>query len=123
MRVHEILTEARSCAWQAINAAMVETYWEVGRVIVEEEQAGEGRAEYGERIVDGLSERLQSEFGKGFDRSNLFHMRSFYLTFPKIDALRRELSWTHYRTLLRVDHREATSRATRSTCTTCTPRS
>ena len=52
---------------------MVEAYWEVGRVIVEEEQAGKGRAEYGKRIVEGLSERLQSEFGKGFGRSNLFH--------------------------------------------------
>ena len=107
VRVHEILTEARSRAWQAVNAAMVEAYWEVGRVIVEEEQAGKGRAEYGKRIVDGLSERLQSKFGKGFDRSNLFHMRAFFLAYPKVDAVRRQLSWTHYRLLLRVGDSQA----------------
>jgi predicted nuclease of restriction endonuclease-like (RecB) superfamily len=108
-QVREILSEARGRAWQAVNAAMVEAYWEIGRAIVEEEQAGKERADYGKRLVEGLSERLKAEFGRGFDRSNLFHMRAFYLAYPKVDALRRQLSWTHYRLLLRVDNPEARS--------------
>ena len=86
---------------------MVEAYWEIGRVIVEEEQAGKGRADYGKRILDGLSARLTAEFGKGFDPSNLRNMRAFFLTYQIRDALRHELSWTHYRLLLRVDDRDA----------------
>src|SRR4051794_40207983 len=76
-QVREILAAARDRAWQAVNTAMVEAYWEVGRVIVEEEQAGKGRADYGKRVVEGLAGRLRAEFGKGYDRSNLFHMRAF----------------------------------------------
>jgi predicted nuclease of restriction endonuclease-like (RecB) superfamily len=86
---------------------MVVAYWEVGRVIVEEEQRGAARAEYGKQLIEGLSARLTTEFGRGFDRSNLWNMRAFYLSFPKLDALRRELSWTHYRLLLRVEKSEA----------------
>jgi hypothetical protein len=89
-QVREILAAARNRAWQAVNTVMIEAYWEVGRVIVEEEQAGRERADYGKRVVDGLSERLREEFGKGYDRSNLFHMRAFFLTYPKVDALRRQ---------------------------------
>ena len=106
-RVQQILTAARDRAWQAVNTAMVEAYWEIGRVIVEEEQAGKGRADYGKRILDGLSARLTAEFGKGFDPSNLRNMRAFFLTYQIRDALRHELSWTHYRLLLRVDDRDA----------------
>jgi hypothetical protein len=106
-QVREILAAARERAWQAVNTVMVDAYWEVGRVIVEEEQAGKGRADYGKRIVEGLSDRLRAEFGKGYDRSNLFHMRAFFLAYPKVDALRRQLSWTHYRLLLRVDKPDA----------------
>jgi predicted nuclease of restriction endonuclease-like (RecB) superfamily len=106
-QVHEILTAARDRAWQAVNAAMVGAYWEVGRVIVEDEQAGKGRADYGRRVLEGLARRLQVEFGKGFDPSNLRNMRSFFLTYPIRDALRHDLSWTHYRLLLRVDNPDA----------------
>jgi predicted nuclease of restriction endonuclease-like (RecB) superfamily len=106
-RVQQILTAARDRAWQSVNTAMVEAYWEIGRVIVEEEQAGKGRADYGKRILDGLSARLTAEFGKGFDPSNLRNMRAFFLTYQIRDALRHELSWTHYRLLLRVDDRDA----------------
>jgi predicted nuclease of restriction endonuclease-like (RecB) superfamily len=106
-RILLVLTKARSQAWQAVNWAMVAAYWEVGRIIVEEEQRGGTRAEYGAQLIQGLSRRLSAEYGKGFDRSNLWHMRSFYLAFPILDALRRELSWTHYRLLLRVDKPEA----------------
>jgi predicted nuclease of restriction endonuclease-like (RecB) superfamily len=106
-RVREILEDARRQAHRAINAAMVLAYWEVGRTIVEEEQKGKARADYGKRLIDELSKRLTSDFGKGFDRSNLFHMKAFFLAFPKVDALRRELSWTHYRLLLKVEKPEA----------------
>ena len=106
-QVREILAAARDRAWQAVNTAMVGAYWEVGRVIVEEELAGKDRADYGKRVLEGLAERLQAEFGKGFDASNLRNMRAFFQAYPIRDALRRELSWTHYRLLLRVDNPNA----------------
>jgi predicted nuclease of restriction endonuclease-like (RecB) superfamily len=106
-QIKTILTEARARAHRAINTAMVAAYWEIGRVIVEQEQQGQQRAEYGKGLLVELSQRLTAEFGRGFDRSNLWHMRSFHLSYPILDALRRELSWTHYRLLLRVDKPEA----------------
>ena len=81
-QVREILAAARDRAWQAVNTVMVDAYWEVGRVIVEDEQAGKGRAGYGKRVLEGLAERLQAEFGKGYDPSNLRNMRAFFLTYP-----------------------------------------
>ena len=86
---------------------MVAAYWEIGRAIVEQEQQGQERAGYGKALLEELSVRLKSEYGKGFDPSNLAKMRALYLTFPILDALRPELSWTHYRLLLRVDKPEA----------------
>lgn len=71
---------------------------EIGRHIVEFEQEGAKRAQYGKGLLQTLALALTTEFGKGFDVTNLRHMRGFYLTFTKRDALRRELSWTHYRT-------------------------
>jgi len=106
-RIRQILTHARSRAWQALNTEMVTAYWEIGRAIAEEELRGVTRAEYGKQVVAALSERLSEEFGKGFDRSNLWHMRTFYVMFPIPDALRRELTWTHYRLLLRVENPDA----------------
>ncbi|MBU0485191.1 MAG: DUF1016 family protein [Proteobacteria bacterium] len=108
-RVHAVLSEARGRAWQAVNTAMVASYWEIGRIIVEEEQRGETRAAYGKQIIRGLSVRLRAEFGKGFDQSNLWNMRAFFMAYPKFDALRRELTWTHYRLLLRLEKPEARS--------------
>jgi DUF1016 N-terminal domain len=96
-RVAEVLVAARSQVRSAVNQAMVLTYWQVGQLIVEDEQGGEVRAEYGKAVLDGLAEKLIAEFGKGFDITNLRHMRRFYTLFPNQDALRRELSWTHYR--------------------------
>ena len=106
-RVREILIRARSRAWRAVNSAMVAAYWEIGRAIVEDEQQGQARAEYGARLLEQLSRRLTAEFGKGFDRSNLWHMRAFHLAYPNLDAVRRELTWTHYRLLLRVENPQA----------------
>lgn len=106
-RIKLILAEARAQAYRAINTAMVGAYWEIGRVIVEEEQQGQQRAEYGKGLLIGLSQRLTAEFGRGFDRTNLQQMRAFYLAYQIRDALRHELSWTHYRLLLRVEKPEA----------------
>lgn len=108
-RIKEVLTNARSRAWQAVNTAMVASYWEIGRLIVEEEQKGKARAEYGSYLLDSLSRRLTAEFGQGFDRSNISKMRAFYLAYPIVDALRPQLSWTHYRLLLRVEKPDARS--------------
>lgn len=106
-QIRKVLIQARSRAWQAVNTEMVACYWQIGRLIIEEEQRGETRAVYGKGLIKELSIKLSAEFGRGFDKSNLWNMRAFFLGFPKIDALRRELSWTHYRLLLRVEKPEA----------------
>jgi predicted nuclease of restriction endonuclease-like (RecB) superfamily len=90
-----------------VNAIQVQTYWQVGRHIVEFEQGGESRATYGTELLARLAEALSREFGRGFDASNLRNMRLFYQAFPNRDALRHELSWTHYRLLFRVEAPEA----------------
>lgn len=105
-QIRDILTQARSRAYHAVNDAMVQAYWNIGRIIVEEEQNGEQRAEYGKRLIQDLSGKLSAESGKGFDKSNLWNMRAFYLAYPILDAVRRELSWTHYRLLLKVERPE-----------------
>ena len=102
-RVRNILETARGTAYRAVNFAMVQAYWHIGKVIVEEEQKGKAKAGYGEYLIKELAERLAKEFGKGFDYSNVKNMRQFYLTFPIADALRSQLSWTHYRLLMRVE--------------------
>lgn len=84
-------------------------YWHVGREIVEEEQKGKSRAGYGKRVIENLARRLSEEFGKGFDESNLRNIRFFYLTYPECDAVRHELSLTHYRIITRVDKPQARS--------------
>ncbi len=104
--VKSVLELARSRAYAAVNFAMVEAYWHVGRLIVER-QGGEERAEYGKRLVQYLSKYLTRDYGKGFDESNLRYMRQFYLTFPIRDALRHELSWTHYRMIMKVENENA----------------
>lgn len=108
-RIRSIVDDARSRAYQAINTAMVAAYWEIGRAIVEEEQQGQERAKYGKRLLAELSARLSGDLGPGFDRTNLQQMRKFFLAYPNCDALRHKLSWTHYRTLLRVENPDARS--------------
>jgi len=98
--VRALLAQARQKAYAAINFAMVEAYWEIGRRIVEEEQQGRDRADYGAALIKELSRQLTSEFGKGFAVANLRNFRQFYLTFPEFQkgsALRSLLSWSHYR--------------------------
>lgn len=106
-QIRAVLAEARSRAWYAVNSTMVQAYWNIGKLIVEEEQNGKTKAGYGEYLIKDLSARLSNEFGKGFDYSNVKNMRQFYQTFPIGDALRSQLSWTHYRLLMRVEKPEA----------------
>ncbi len=108
-RIRKIIENARGNIARVINTEMVIAYWQIGREIVEEEQKGKSRADYGKKLLENLAKRLTVEFGKGFDDSNLWHMRKFYQMYPILDALRRELSWTHYRILMRVDRQEARS--------------
>ncbi|ORU93311.1 MAG: hypothetical protein A6F72_06625 [Cycloclasticus sp. symbiont of Poecilosclerida sp. N] len=86
---------------------MVQSYWHVGRLIVEDEQQGKARAAYGKQQLAQLTEVLSDEFGKGFDARNLRNMRQFYQTFPIWNAVRTELSWTHYRRLIRIENQQA----------------
>ena len=101
--LRDLIQNARQRALRAVDAVQVQTCWEIGRHIVEFEQGGSARAEYGTGLLQTLASSLAAEFGRGFDVSNLRHMRVFYQAFPIRDALRPELSWTHYRTLLRVE--------------------
>ncbi len=95
-KISDVLKQARASAWQAVNSAMITAYWEIGKVIVEKEQEGKERAQYGENLLKHLSERLIKDFGEGFGVTNLKYMRAFYRTYPIRHALRDELSWTHY---------------------------
>ena len=103
----ELIREARQRALRAVDVIQVQTCWQMGRHIVEFEQGGAARAAYGQRLLPELADALTVEFGKGFDERNLRHMRGFYQAFPIWDAVRTELSWTHYRTLLRIDGDDA----------------
>ncbi len=105
--IKKIIENARDTAYKAVNFAMVSAYWQIGKVIVEEEQKGNKKAKYGEYLIKHLSLRLNKEYGKGFTERNLRNMRDFYLTFPKWHAVRAELSWSHYRSILRIDKKEA----------------
>jgi predicted nuclease of restriction endonuclease-like (RecB) superfamily len=102
-----LITKARHSALRAVDAVQVRTCWEMGRHIVEFEQGGAARATYGTRLLPLLAESLTVEFGSGFDASNLRYMRLFYKAFPIRDALRHELSWTHYRSLTRIENERA----------------
>ncbi|PWK43753.1 PDDEXK nuclease domain-containing protein [Pseudomonas sp. OV226] len=103
----ELIRQARQKVLRAVDTAQVQTCWQIGRHIVEFEQEGARRAGYGKQLLSMLAKVLTAEFGKGFDASNLRYMRLFYQAFPMCDALRHELSWTHYRRLLRVDNDHA----------------
>lgn len=105
-QIRKILSEARNKVYQTANFAMVEAYWHIGKSIAAQ-QSGEEKAEYGTGLIVELSKQMTNDFGKGFTVANLKNMRQFYLTFPKSYALRSELSWTHYRLLMRVENENA----------------
>lgn len=102
--IRDILEEARSSAYRSVNFAMVQAYWQIGRIIIEEEQKGKERAEYGKALINELSRKLTYDYGKGFNERNLWYMRNLYSIFPKVNALRSELSWTHYHCFDKVEN-------------------
>ena len=101
--VRAILSKARAVVYTTANEEIVKAYWSIGKEIVEK-QSGASRAAYGDRLMKSLAAKLTVEFGEGFKASNLFNMRQFYLAFPKFYTLRRELSWSHYRILMRIEN-------------------
>jgi predicted nuclease of restriction endonuclease-like (RecB) superfamily len=128
--IRKTLNDAKSNAFKAVNFTMVESYWNIGRLIVEAEQNGKRRAEYGSQLIEELSARLTKEFGRGFSSQNLWNMRQFHLSFPilstpcrelesaksgiaknrkqeQVIPLKRELTWSHYRLLMRVENQDA----------------
>ena len=105
--IKETLLLSRNQAYSAVNFAMVQAYWQIGRIIVEHEQNGNVRADYGKAILQELSSRLTKDFGKGFSVRTLQQMKKFYVMFPNTNALRSQLTWTHYRLLLSVENEQA----------------
>ena len=104
--IKSILVNARNKVYNTANFAMVQAYWNIGKKIIEE-QGGKDTAEYGQGLLEELSKQMTKDFGKGFTVANLKNMRQFYLIFPNGYALRSELSWTHYRSLMRVENEKA----------------
>lgn len=102
--IGELLSRGRARVASAVNTILVQTYWHIGRHIVEFEQSGNTKAEYGAELLDRLSKDLTLEFGKGFSRSNLVYIRKFYLAFPKSETLSHQLSWSHYFQILKADN-------------------
>ena len=100
--IKELMDNARNSFAKEVNNILIQTYWEIGRIIVEDEQGNSDRAEYGKQLITDLSKRLTKEYGKGFSRSNLQNMRNFYLSYPICQTLSGKLSWSHYCELLSI---------------------
>jgi predicted nuclease of restriction endonuclease-like (RecB) superfamily len=107
LNIRNILQSAKDSAYRKVNFIMVEAYWNIGKQIVEEEQNGEERADYGSYLIKELSSKLTQEFGKGFSKQSLWNMRQFYNYFPILSAVRRELTWTHYKMIIRIENEDA----------------
>ncbi|AHG74295.1 PDDEXK nuclease domain-containing protein [Mannheimia bovis] len=108
--IKQILSQARQKAYQAVNSAMVEAYWKIGEQIVQEEQNGQSRAEYGKEIIKNLSAELTAEFGKGFTERNLRNFRQFYIEFTDLNIWKSvisKLTWTHFQRVLKVSNPQA----------------
>jgi predicted nuclease of restriction endonuclease-like (RecB) superfamily len=109
-QIKDIIIAARQKVYTAVNSAMVEAYWLIGKRIVEEEQHGNERATYGEEIIKTLSVELTKEFGSGFGERNLWDFRKFYLTFQETEIMHTlcaQLSWSHIRLIIRVENKKA----------------
>lgn len=110
--IRDVLLSAKNKARQAINDTMVQAYWQIGQLIVEDEQGGQARAEYGKGTLDELSLRLTNEFGKGFTAANLRNFRQFYLSFTWGEICNTacsKLTWSHFRLLMRIEQSDARS--------------
>lgn len=104
--IKEVLEQARKRIYHNINGEMVLAYWQIGKMIVEK-QGGETRAKYGDGLIKELSAQLTKDYGSGYTERNLRYVRMFYVAYPKWNAVRSELSWTHYRLILSLDDENA----------------
>lgn len=102
-RVGDLLNHGRQAAYQTVNSILLKTYWEIGRHIVEYEQHGSEKAEYGSYLLDRLSNDLSKAYGKGFSRSNLIYIRKLYMNYPIGQTLSDQLNWSHYCELLAIE--------------------
>lgn len=100
--IKKLMNESRKHVANYVNTTMLFTYWNIGKMIVEE-QGGSSKAKYGDKLIAELSRQMTLDFGKGFDERSLRKIRQFYLMYPIWDSVRPELTWTHYRTLMRVE--------------------
>lgn len=105
-QIHTIITMARDRAVRSVNTERVLMYWQIGKVIFEEEQKGEDRATYGTYLIKSISSELQPEFGSGFSVRQLEMCRQFYRLFPNANALSSQFNWTHYRLLIRIENED-----------------
>jgi hypothetical protein len=107
--ISELLKQARNTAYKTVNTIMVQTYWQIGKRIVEQEQQGKNRAGYGDYIITNLSRHLSDTFGKGFSEANLWNMRQFYQVFPELDQFSTQcvenLSWSNIRHIMRLENK------------------
>lgn len=101
--IRQIIGQSRESAARSVNHALTLMYWHVGRLIVEEEQKGEVRATYGKALIKNLSTQLVAEYGENFSSRNLHLSRQFYQTFPIVNSVSSQLTWTHYKSLIRLD--------------------
>ncbi|WP_051349460.1 PDDEXK nuclease domain-containing protein [Chryseobacterium gregarium] len=104
--IAKIIIDAKTQVYRNSNTILLKMYWEIGKLIIEDEQDGELRAKYGKSVLKNLAAQLSLEFGKGFNDRNLNNMRAFFIAFPIWNAVRTELSWTHYRIISRVENPE-----------------
>ncbi len=108
-QIKSLLESARQKVAAEVNSTLIATYWQIGKIIVEDEQKHESRAEYGKQTLKSLSKVLTEEYGKGFSRSNLQNMRQFFLAYPKCQSVTGKLSWTHYCELLLISDEQKRS--------------
>ena len=107
VEIKELLLLSREKLQTSVNSVMVQTYWQIGKMIVEDEQNGKSRAKYGTQQLQEIATALTEDFGKGFDVTNLRKMRQFYVVFSIQDSVSLKLSWTHYRRLIRIENTDA----------------
>ncbi len=105
-QIQAIIANAQAKAIRAVDTERVLMYWQIGKVIFEEEQQGKNRADYGSFLIKSLAESLQPQFGSGFSYRQLNWYRQFYKGFPIVSALRTQFSWSHYKTLLSIDSQD-----------------
>ena len=102
LQIKELMENTRKQVSIKINNILVQTYWKIGKIIIEDEQKNNERAEYGKNLLKELSKKLTKEYGKGFSKSNLFNMRKFYLKYQKFQTVSGKLSWSHYCEILSI---------------------